>query len=113
MIPEQRLEQKLAQRLLEQAVTNSRFEQAAQLREQGLPEPKRLLRQIESRGAVSALKEQLRRRQLSEHFDVLAERGLLRCAPEALVTSSEFGALFSDEEADFCLQALLDAGFYG
>ena len=46
MIPEQRLEQKLAQRLLEQA---------AQLREQGLPEPKRLLRQIESRGAASAL----------------------------------------------------------
>lgn len=104
MIPEQRLEQKLAQRLLEQA---------AQLREQGVPEPKRLLRQIESRGAVSALKEQLRRRQLSEHFDVLAERGLLRHAPEALVTSSEFGALFTDEEADFCLQALLDAGFYG
>ena len=40
-------------------------------------------------------------------------QNLTELSPEALVVSKEFGPLFSDEEADFCLQALLQAGFYG
>lgn len=84
-----------------------------QQREQGLREPKRFLAAAQKHGALAALKEQLRRHQTSENFEELAEKRLLRLAPEALVVSKKHGALFSDEEADFCLQVLLEAGYFG
>ena len=55
----------------------------------------------------------IKSRRLSDNFDALADAGRLDLSAEALVVSREFGPLFSDEEADFCLQALLQAGFYG
>ncbi len=79
----------------------------------GLPGLKRLLAQAERHGLVSAVKEHLRRRRVSDNFDELSQKGLLRLSVEALVCDKRFGALFTDEEADFCLAALLEAGFYG
>ena len=64
-------------------------------------------------GAAEALSGLFSRGRLSDCFDALADAGHLELSPEALVVSKEFGPLFSDEEADFCLQALLQAGFYG
>lgn len=98
------LEEKLLQKLLEQA------KNAATLR---LPTAKRLLQAAEQYGPADALCAQLRRRRLSDCFDALADAGRLDLSPEALVVSREFGPLFSDEDADFCLQALLEAGYYG
>ena len=74
---------------------------------------KRLLTQAERYGAVQAVKEYLRRGRVSDNFDDLADKKLLRLSVEALVCGKQFGQLFTDEEADFCLQALLEAGFYG
>lgn len=79
----------------------------------GIPQPKRLLQACAQYGSVEAISQLLRRHRLTECFDALADAGRLELAPETLVVSKEFGPLFSDEEADFCLQVLLDAGFYG
>ena len=98
------LEEKLVQRLRQQA------QSAAAL---GIPEPKRLFQAAERFGAAEALSGLFSRGRLSDCFDALADAGHLELSPEALVVSKEFGPLFSDEEADFCLQALLQAGFYG
>lgn len=78
-----------------------------------IPEPKRLFQAAERFGAAEALSGLFSRGRLSDCFDALADAGHLELSPEALVVSKEFGPLFSDEEADFCLQALLQAGFYG
>lgn len=98
------LEERFADRLNEQAKS------AAAL---GIPAPKRLLQLAAQYGAADAVSEQLRRGRLSDNFDALADAGRLELSAEALVVSREFGPLFSDEDADFCLQALLQAGFYG
>ena len=98
------LEEQLVQRLRQQA------QSAAAL---GIPEPKRLFQAAERFGAAEALSGLFSRGRLSDCFDALADAGHLELSPEALVVSKEFGPLFSDEEADFCLQALLQAGFYG
>ena len=95
------LEEKLVQRLRQQA------QSAAAL---GIPEPKRLFQAAERFGAAEALSGLFSRGRLSDSFDALADAGHLELSPEALVVSKEFGPLFSDEEADFCLQALLQAG---
>ena len=99
-IPEEKLEHALRELAEKQRVC-------------GVREPKRLMQQIQAHGALSALKEQLRRHQVSENFDELARKKLLVLSPEALVVSKNFGALFTDEEADFCLEVLLEAGYYG
>ena len=98
---------------LEEKLDAALVKQGQEAEKQGLPAPKRLLRNAQQRGALSSLKEQLRRKQCSDTFDALADRGALQFAPEALVVSREFGSLFTDEEADFCLQQLLEAGYYG
>lgn len=79
----------------------------------GLAAPKRLLKAAEEYGAVQAMKEQIRRNRVSDNFDSLQKAGKLSLSAEALVAGSAFGPLFTDEEADFCLQALLEAGYYG
>lgn len=73
----------------------------------------RLLKQADAHGAVAAVREQLRRRQVSDGFDRLARCGGLRDSVEALVTEGQFGSLFSDEEVNFCFSLLCEAGYYG
>ena len=73
----------------------------------------RFVRDLQSRGSVAAVRDFVRRHAPSDAFASLEQAGHLELSPEALVVSKEFGPLFSDEEADFCLQALLQAGFYG
>ena len=72
----------------------------------------RLEKQIAERGAVSALRENFRRSRVSDLFDGLAACGHLELSPEALAVKGKYGALFTDEEADFCLAVLCEAGYY-
>ena len=74
---------------------------------------KRLIAQADKHTMVGAVKENIRRGRVSDNFDDLAEKKLLRLSVEALVCGKQFGALFTDEEADFCLSVLLEAGYYG
>lgn len=74
---------------------------------------KRLAAEIEKHGAVSCAKRLLQRGQHSDGFETLQAAGLLKHSLEALVISSKFGALFTDEEVNQCFAALCGAGFYG
>ena len=73
----------------------------------------RLVRSADAHGAVQAVREQLRRRRVSDAFDALAQQGRLELSVEALAAQSRFGTLFSDDEVNFCFDLLCQAGFYG
>ena len=79
---------------------------------EGVCRTARVLAQIEKYGALGYAKEQFRRGRVCDGFDELAAAGRLALSIEALAVSGQFGELFSDEEADFCLQSLLEAGYY-
>lgn len=69
---------------------------------------------FEKHGAARFFSQQFERKRLSLLFSFLADNGAkgLELTPEALVTDSRHTALFSDEQADFCLEMLLEQGFY-
>lgn len=50
-------------------------------------------------------------RRLSDGFNELAGKGLLKWSLEALVIDKRFTGLFSDEEANEALTRLLEAGY--
>lgn len=77
----------------------------------GVAEP-RLTAQVQKDGGVKAVKALLSRGQMTRQFMPLKEKKRLDLTPEALVVKGKFASLFSDEEADICLQALLDAGMF-
>ena len=77
----------------------------------GIEEP-RLAESARTRGGAPAVREMLRRGQTTRQFSRLAELGRLDLTPEHLVTRGKYSALFTDEEADLCLSALLEAGAY-
>ena len=77
----------------------------------GIPEL-RLQEAARKRGGAAAVKELLRRGQTTRQFSELKERGRLDLSAEYLVTRGKYGALFSDEEVDACLAALLEAGAF-
>ena len=49
---------------------------------------------------------------VSDGFDQLAEKKLLKLSLEALVVDKRFTALFTDDEANEALSRLLSAGYY-
>lgn len=73
----------------------------------------RELAELEKGTFLKMFRERLDRSRLSDCFDALSAAGLLHLSAEALVTDKRFGELFTDAQADFCLQVLLDEGFYG
>ncbi len=72
----------------------------------------RLAEQARAQGGVRAVREYLRRGQVSRQFLPLKEKGRLELSPENLVIQGKYAALFSDEEVNACLDALLEAGFF-
>ena len=85
------------------------LEQAEQLT--GIAET-RLTGSAQKRGGAAAFTEMLRRGQTTRQFPRLAEMGRLDLSPEYLATRGKYSALFTDEEADQCLAALLEAGAF-
>jgi len=73
----------------------------------------RFLKQAQQHGALSAVRETIRRRRVSDGFDKLRAAGRLDLTPEAAVVSKQYAALFTDEEVDFCLEVLLECGYFG
>lgn len=80
-------------------------------KETGIPEP-RLAEQVRTQGGVKAVGEYLRRGRLTRQFSALKEQGKLELTPESLVIQGKYGALFSDEQVNICLDRLLEAGFF-
>ena len=77
----------------------------------GVEEP-RLMAQAEKEGGVKAVKNMLSRGQVHRQFEPLKKIGRLDLSPEALVIKGKFSPLFTDEEANICLNALLEAGMF-
>ena len=73
---------------------------------------KRLIQDLQSRGGVETAKELARRHRLSDGFEDLRQKGHLELTLEALVIQGKFGALFTDEEANWCLQVLMEANYF-
>lgn len=75
--------------------------------------PTRFLQNIEKHGAVKTVREQIRRRRVSDGFDRLQAAGRLDLSVEASVIKKPYAGLFTDEEADYCLDVLMECGFFG
>ncbi len=73
---------------------------------------KRLLEAIETKGGVETAKSFIGRNRLSDGFAALQNAGHLELSLEALVIQGKYGALFTDDEVNFCLEVLMEAGYF-
>ena len=69
------------------------------------------MRSVGEADAVKNAKRILSGTRLSDGFNELAAKGLLKLSLEALVIDKRFTALFTDEEANEALSRLLEAGY--
>lgn len=72
---------------------------------------KRLRAQAAQYGAAACARDLLRRDRRSEGFAALARAGRLELSLEALAAAGKYGPLFTDDEINRCLAALLEAGY--
>lgn len=72
----------------------------------------RLLRSAQEQGGAAAVKQMLSRGQMTRQFAPLKKLGRLDRSPEALVIQGKYASLFTDEEVNQCLAALLEAGMF-
>ena len=73
---------------------------------------KRLVETLQTRGGVETVRELCQRGRLSDGFDALQKCGHLELSLEALVIQGKYGSLFTDEEVNFCLEVLMEAGYF-
>lgn len=72
---------------------------------------KRLLQNLEAGGAETA-RELARRHRVSDGFDTLVRCGHPELTLEALAVRGKYGSLFTDEEVNWFLDVLLEAGYF-
>ena len=97
--------------------TEERFAKAwaarwEKLRALGIPTA-RMEQAAQAQGALEAARRCLSGRRCSDGFQTLARLGRLELSLEALMTKGKYGALFTDEQVNWCLEVLLEAGYYG
>ena len=73
---------------------------------------KRLMDTLQEKGGVETARELCRRGRLSDGFDALKKCGHLELSLEALIIQGKYGSLFTDEEVNGCLDALMEAGYF-
>ena len=98
---------KLDKEFQQQAMANAQTAMLAH----GCP-TKRLLQTLEARGGVETVRELCKRHRASDGFDELCAKGHGELTLEALVIKGKFSALFTDEEANHCLDLLMQAGHF-
>lgn len=98
---------KLSQEFQLQAMKNA---QTAML-SYGCP-TKRLLQTLQSRGGVETVQEHCKRHRVSDGFDALCACGHSELTLEALAIQGKYGALFTDDEVNWCLDVLMQAGCF-
>lgn len=70
----------------------------------------RLRQNIETYGAVAAVKDYIRRDRTSDGFEALVRLGHTELSMEALVAKHH--SLFTDDEVNFCFSVLCGADYY-
>ena len=73
---------------------------------------KRLLQTLEEKGGVQTVQELCKRGRASDGYDELFAKGQGDLTLEALVIKGKYGALFTDEEVNYCLDLLMSAGYF-
>jgi len=73
---------------------------------------KRLIQNLETYGGLETLQDLARRHRLSDGFDALVRCGHLELTLEALAVQRKYGALFTDDEINWCLEVLVEAGYF-
>ena len=73
---------------------------------------KRLMDTLRAQGGVETVQELCKRHRVSDGFDFLAGKKQLDLSLEALVVRGKFGSLFTDDEVNWCLDLLMQAGYY-
>jgi len=73
---------------------------------------KRLIQNLERYGGLETLQDLARRHRLSDGFDALVRCGHLELTLEALAVQRKYGALFTDDEINWCLEVLVEAGYF-
>ena len=73
---------------------------------------KRLFQNLQANGGVETARELAKRHRTSDGFDALARCGHLELSLECLMTKGKYGALFTDDEVNWCLDVLMEAGYY-
>lgn len=97
---------------LEQAFTLALLQNLSEAEKAtGVAEP-RLKKLAEEKGGAAAVKQLLSRHQMTRQFDSLKQKKRLDLSVEALVIQGKYAALFTDEEVNDCLAALLEAGMF-
>lgn len=97
---------------LEHAFTAALLEQLAAATAVCGVEETRLRQQAQAVGGVKAVKQLLARRQETRQFEPLKKLKRLDLSVEALVVKGKYGSLFTDEEVNTCLDALLEGGLF-
>lgn len=97
----------LAQTFLIRAIENAQTAMTAH----GCP-TKRLLANLQAYGGVETLKDLARKHRVSDGFDALVKCRHPELTLEALAVQSRFGSLFTDEEVNWCLEVLVEAGYF-
>lgn len=97
---------------LENQFTTALLEQLSKAKEACGVEETRLRQQAEALGGVKAVQQMLQRRQATRQFEPLKNKKRLDLSVEALVVKGKYGSLFTDDEVNTCLDALLEAGYF-
>lgn len=97
----------LAQAFQEKAIQNAQTAMLAH----GCP-TKRLISNLQTYGGVETLRELAGKHRVSDGFDALAKCGHLELTPEALAVQGKYGSLFTDEEVNWWLEVLVEAGYF-
>ena len=73
---------------------------------------KRLCENLQKYGGVETARELAKKHRVSDGFEALRQCGHLELTLEALMVQGKYGALFTDEEINWCFAVLVEAGYY-
>ena len=96
-----------AQTFLIKAIENAQTAMLAH----GCP-TKRLIANLQAYGGAETVKELARKRRVADGFDALVTCGHPELTLEALAIQGKYGSLFTDEEINWCLEVLVEAGYF-
>lgn len=97
---------------MESTFTTALLEQLSKAQKVCGVDETRLRQQAEKLGGVKAVQQMLSRRQETRQFVPLKQMKRLDLSVEALVIQGKFASLFTDDEVNTCLEALLEGGMF-
>ena len=97
---------------LEQKFTVELLEQLSRAQQVSGVEETRLRQNVEKLGGVKAVQQMLAKNQENRQFQPLLKLKRLDLSVEALVIQGKYSSLFTDDEVNLCLNALLEGGMF-